>query len=67
MLDVKYLCQLTAEKRRPTILKAYRYVGNCKHLKGECPLNLLFELSYGDYRIIERVNVFKVVPVRGEA
>ena len=60
MLDVKYLCQLTAERRQPTILKAPRYIGSYKHLKGELTLNLLFELSYGDYRIVERVKIFKV-------
>lgn len=66
MLDVKCLCQLTAERRRATILKATQYIGNYKHLKGDCPLKLLFELSYGDYRITERVGIFKVAPIGDE-
>ena len=67
MLDVKYLCQITSESRRPTILKAPRYLGNYKHLKGEYTLNQIFDLLYGDLYGIERVKTFKVVLVRDEA
>ncbi len=66
MLDTKYLCQLTAERRLPTILKAPRYIESYKHLECECTLNLLFELSYGDYRTVERIKIFKVVPIGDE-
>ena len=66
MLDAKYLYKITYVAEEPTGFKAPQYIGSYKHLKGECTLNLLFELSYGDYRIVARSQIFKVVPMRGE-
>ena len=48
MLNVKYLCKLTAESRRPTILKACQYLGNPVYFECEFGVDEFFDLLYGN-------------------
>ena len=65
MLEVKYLYEFTCVAGGPTSVKASKYIGNPVYYKCEYFHKLLFEMLYGDHRLIGRNKTFKVVPVRG--
>ena len=67
MLELKYPYALTYVAGGPTMTKTSKYIGNPVYFKRNYFFNLLFKMSYGDHRLIERSKIFKVVPIRGEA
>ena len=65
MLNAKHIYKITFESRRMTIFKVSKYIGKPTFYKHE-DCSILFELLYGDPYMIEKIKIFKVVPMRGE-
>ena len=66
MLEAKYVYKFTSVAKGPTRTKTSKYIGNPVSFEYEYHRDQLFELLYGDPFMVERIKIFKVVPVRGE-
>lgn len=66
MLEVKHLYKFTSVAEDPTLFETYGYIGNLSTFEYKYHRDQLLELLYGDNVTIERIKIFKIVPIRGE-